>query len=357
VNSPIPSDNDYLYGYGVSSQGKDIATLRKSSKNAARNDLSESLQVRVKSELKNTISRQRTNQHESISDEVTSYIKTESDSFLIASEVIEMWLQPNSCNLWTKVRMDKKSIDESAKHISNSALHSLRQDLKNISKQLDNVKKETSDNPKKELANRGIPYTGEGFAQTAYRGDVENLALFLAAGMNFSDAVDPSWENFDEMLSRIKLENYKKVVELAQKTSNAELPTEYLLFNAIWHGNIEKLNVLVTNGIDYNQAFNQQRSSYSMHNVTLTSATPLCMASALVENAQKDYVKAKNLQEQIVGLKAIQSKLKKLKAATAGEVKISPKFLQFGGRDTRFNCNSNQLEVWNYSSNKFTTAS
>lgn len=55
-------------------------------------------------------------------------------------------------------------------------------------KKIENVKKETSDDPKKELANRGIPWKVESLEEAVRRGDVEAIKLFKDGGMDPMDA-------------------------------------------------------------------------------------------------------------------------------------------------------------------------
>lgn len=60
--------------------------------------------------------------------------------------------------------------------------------VKNIDFQLKNVKKETSDDPRKELANRGIPWKVESLEEAVRRGDIETIKLFKDGGMDPMDA-------------------------------------------------------------------------------------------------------------------------------------------------------------------------
>jgi hypothetical protein len=52
----------------------------------------------------------------------------------------------------------------------------------------DTVKKEISDNPRKELANRGIGWSEDNLMQAVMRGDIETIELFLSGGMSLSNS-------------------------------------------------------------------------------------------------------------------------------------------------------------------------
>lgn len=55
--------------------------------------------------------------------------------------------------------------------------------IKQVDSKLDLVKKETSDNPRKELANRGITWEVKNFSTAVKNQDVETVRLFLEGGM------------------------------------------------------------------------------------------------------------------------------------------------------------------------------
>lgn len=58
------------------------------------------------------------------------------------------------------------------------------QNLVDINNKLDNVKKETSQDARKELQNKGIPWTSDNFLTAVKEGDEETVALFLQGGMH-----------------------------------------------------------------------------------------------------------------------------------------------------------------------------
>lgn len=64
-----------------------------------------------------------------------------------------------------------------------SQLDGLQRGVDSIDRKIDNVSRETSDNPRKELQNRGVAWTTERFEESVLNGDAESVALFLAGGM------------------------------------------------------------------------------------------------------------------------------------------------------------------------------
>lgn len=78
------------------------------------------------------------------------------------------------------------SITESANRIDDAAtnLEQSSSAIKSMDKKLDDVKKETSNDPMKELANRGISWTSASFGDAIKRNDTKTVKLFLEGGMS-----------------------------------------------------------------------------------------------------------------------------------------------------------------------------
>jgi hypothetical protein len=74
----------------------------------------------------------------------------------------------------------------STKTLSNT--ETLKNDVRVIDQKIDTVKKETSDNPRKDLANRGISWKENDFLEAIYRGDTQTVSLFLSGGMKWHTA-------------------------------------------------------------------------------------------------------------------------------------------------------------------------
>jgi hypothetical protein len=62
-------------------------------------------------------------------------------------------------------------------------LQGLRADMRAVRGELANVKRETSEDPRKELANLGTPWTGDAFLEAVRTGDLRLIDLFLAGEM------------------------------------------------------------------------------------------------------------------------------------------------------------------------------
>jgi len=61
--------------------------------------------------------------------------------------------------------------------------HAIRESTDSIDQKMDNVKKETSSNPRKELANNGLPWTREGFMDVIRQDDFDMATLYARGGM------------------------------------------------------------------------------------------------------------------------------------------------------------------------------
>ncbi|MDF2155762.1 LPP20 family lipoprotein [Vibrio sp. CAU 1672] len=338
IISPLPSDKDYIYGYGVASSPKDsVMQLRKNSSSDARSNLSETLQVRVQSELSKEILRRDDGHKVSINKDIKSLIQSKSDAILVSSEVVSVWLDRESCNLWTKVRIDRASAQQSEKLVLNSALTSMDEALKEISNKLDNVKKETSKDPKKELQNQGLSYTGESFAQTLYRGDQTNIQLYIDAGMNFSDAIDPRGESFYAMFYRISPKRLEKSLDVLTKSFSAkELRMSYFMKHALYRGDVKKTKILVEAGADINEVYKKSLSVYVPRKLSFQASTPLCVVNSRISYFEtypdddvdvKDYI---DLKKYLVSLGA------KSKGAV-----VTHDSLTYKRYPEKFNCKTN----------------
>jgi len=67
-------------------------------------------------------------------------------------------------------------------------LRGLRADVRAVREELSNVKRETSADPRKELANLGVAWTGDAMLEAVRTGDLRVLELFLAGKMNLYNA-------------------------------------------------------------------------------------------------------------------------------------------------------------------------
>jgi len=345
VYQPISEEGDFYFGHGVASEPfENFSKLRTYSRNNARKELAEMMEVSISSSLKKKIKVTRKESEK----EVEQLIESKTAVRLKQSRVVAIWLNQANCQLWTRVKISKKVIKESEQAIQNEIITKLL----NIQTQLKNVKKEVSDNPKKELANQGIQYTGMNFAETIYRGDVENITLFLKAGMKFSDAIDPSGENFAEIFYRTSLNTFTKVTALAHQYPDSELPLWYLLFNSIWDSNVDKFKIIMVNGGDYEEENTYFHSAYTLLFANLREASSLCLVNTLIANAP--YIKKNELKISHKSLIEIKTVLKKLGANSTGTVEISPRFLRSdSSRKTFFDCNKNSFLQWNYPKGKY----
>lgn len=338
VMSPLPADDEYLYGYGVASNPHDnISKLRNTSRNDARRDLSESLQVKIKSEVKLQTTAHTKNKTRTISQEANNYITSESDAVLESSEVVQLWLQPNSCNLWTKIRIKKKTVDTSAKVISQSVAASINENLQEIITKLDDVKKETSTDPRKELANRGIDFSPTSFAESLYRGDDSNIMLFLKAGMEYDEARDPYGENFEEMFYRTDIDKLSKSLKTLSDFKQNSFDLSYPLLRAITHGNAAKTKLFIKHGAKVNEKHSRMFDSYVWRRITFDQATALCFVNSRIayftQYPDKDFA--------IDDFKAIQAHLLEQHAESYGNITTNaginePRYKSY------FNCQTNQ---------------
>lgn len=338
IMSPTPSDKDYIYGYGVASSPKNsVNKLRNNSSADARANLSETIQVRVQSELSKEIMRRDNGHKVSIDKTVQSLIQSKSDAILVSSEVVSVWLDRESCNLWTKVRIDKASAQQSEKLVLNTALTSMDEALKEISTKLNNVKKETSTDPKKELQNQGLSFTGESFAETLYRGDKRNIQLFIDASMELTDAIDPQGESFYVMFYRTSPKRLARSLEVLTKSfSPQELKLDFYMKHALYAGNLQKVKVLLNAGADINQKYTKSLTAYVSRSVYFESSTPLCLVNSRISYFETYPDSDVNVK----GYIDIKKYLSNIGAVSKGTV-ITRDSLTYRRYPEKFNCSTN----------------
>lgn len=99
----------------------------------------------------------------------------------------------------------------------NAQLVEANKSLKSIDKQMENTKKEVSENPRKELANLGIPWNSEHFYKAIVHNDEAIIDLFFQGGMQI-DRIATEYAG-NSILTHIIYEpksNWKDVLEKAK---------------------------------------------------------------------------------------------------------------------------------------------
>lgn len=100
-------------------------------------------------------------------------------------------------------------ITEELNHINNS--------IRSVDKKIDSIKKEVSSNPRKELANLGIPWKSEEFYTAIRHDDTTIISLFFQGGMQLDRVATDYSQN--SILTQIIYEppsNWRKVLEQAK---------------------------------------------------------------------------------------------------------------------------------------------
>ena len=333
VTSPEPENGQYFYGYGVANQPQNnFSQLRQNSRDDARAELSQSIVVKIKSSLVSATSSSQIKNHSEVTSKVNSLIESESNMFLSQSHVVDTWLDQGNCHLWTKVQLDKKSQQQTTERITAQATAYQHQLMKNISDQLDTLKKETSNDPRKELANRGLSLTEEDFGRTVYRADIENIELYLKAGMKFSDAFLPnSIVPLPHVLMTLELEKLKGIFAVFAKSpgTGPDLSKHYLQHAALL-GDIDKLNLLLSYGADPNSKYtgNIDLGSLDSDALTMKKSSSLCVANFMINELKQDGGDASRWYE-------IKSKLVSRNAKATGEISFRRSFTKV----SQFSCN------------------
>jgi len=107
--------------------------------------------------------------------------------------------------------------------------------LDSIDKKIDLLKKETSDDPRKELANRGVEWHPGAFREMLKLGDLENAELFLRGGMDIAltDKYGPYPTAIE--LVKDKTKDYEKVFLFLIENGLDINSTKYVFNHRNWH--------------------------------------------------------------------------------------------------------------------------
>ena len=71
-----------------------------------------------------------------------------------------------------------------------------------IANSVGRLKRETSENPRKELANMGLSWTGKHFFEIVKANDIDSTKLYLDGGFNFRTAVDENYFNIANIFAK-----------------------------------------------------------------------------------------------------------------------------------------------------------
>lgn len=134
--------------------------------------------------------------------------------------------------------------------------------LDQISAKLDNVKRETSEDPRKELANLGVSWSGENFLNAVKDGDTRTVQLFLDGGMQVASA-ESQGRPLPVMLSLNETDPAKMLGLLVENGLDVDHTYKIhgvlgeqrttLLGRAIEKGNRALTEALVANNVNLNQ--------------------------------------------------------------------------------------------------------
>lgn len=120
-----------------------------------------------------------------------------------------------------------KSIQEHL-HIVATNTKEMKESLASVDVKMDNVKKETSTDPRKELANRGVEWSVNGYNNVLDLRDISSIKLFISSGIDlYATENDNEIPKILNIIAEQKY-GYKDIFELAIKNGldiNRKIPT------------------------------------------------------------------------------------------------------------------------------------
>ena len=197
IDNPLPESTTHFFAYGVADvNGLTFSKARKSSRNEARNELAESLSVRVTSEVLEKSYKTIKGDVASVSTDVKKMISARSDMFLGKSFIDGYWLDTKYCLLWSKVSLKKSDFEQSKEVIEGSAIEMIKDQLSSIEDKViiiaKNTKKTPVDQLQSEFGLNGL--SPDSFFQAMTNLKEQHLeralTLFNEAGFNLDQQVD-----------------------------------------------------------------------------------------------------------------------------------------------------------------------
>jgi len=136
VINPISSSSIHLYGVGVTNgMNMNFNQLRKESKQSAEAELASSIQVNISASLSNKIKLDSIKSKNNLSQTISQVIESSTDIMLRGVGVDKVWLNRETCQLWTLVIISKEDVKKSEKEMQglvNIKLNTIGEDISSI---------------------------------------------------------------------------------------------------------------------------------------------------------------------------------------------------------------------------------
>jgi hypothetical protein len=133
-----PSGNiEAYYGVGVSEElDMSFTEMKSISRMNANTELAHSLEVRIQSGLRQEVTSTSGNDYEK---KIKVIIKSNSDLLVSGSKVDSVWLNRETCQLWTRVKLSKTEAERSRKEMKSLVMRELERAAKNVASIKDTI--------------------------------------------------------------------------------------------------------------------------------------------------------------------------------------------------------------------------
>jgi len=109
-------------------------------------------------------------------------------------------------------------------------VHTIANATKSIDHKMNNVKKETSQNPKKELQNMGVPWKLKSFKESITNGDIETLKMFIKAGFSTNLYAGANNNFFLSLIHDVPENKFNNVVDILVNEGFLKLNKPILIY-------------------------------------------------------------------------------------------------------------------------------
>ena len=166
VVNPISSSSIHLYGVGVTNgMNMNFNQLRKESKQSAEAELASSIQVNISASLSNKIKLDSIKSKNNLSQTISQVIESSTDIMLRGVGVDKVWLNRETCQLWTLVIISKEDVKKSEKEMQ--GLVNIK--LNTIGEDISSIKSTIESDPSVILRKYNLQLTQKGFIESIKR--------------------------------------------------------------------------------------------------------------------------------------------------------------------------------------------
>ncbi|MFC3679775.1 LPP20 family lipoprotein [Bacterioplanoides pacificum] len=188
IGNPQARQPGYYYGAGVASGiGVSFSQLQEQSRAQAQAELAALLETRITTSLTQDTEVSASQQGEQQKTTIRQIVHAHSDLLVSGIEVADTWFNHNTCQLWTRVRLDEQSVKHSRAQIKTATL----QKLESLSRDVADIRHLIEQDPNVFLREYGLTIDADQYLR-ALTLDIPEDELFAILDIYRSYGNDPN---------------------------------------------------------------------------------------------------------------------------------------------------------------------